>query len=60
MILEREEGREKERNIGMTEKHLSVASCTHPNQESNPNLSMCPDQELNPEPFGAWNNTPTN
>ena len=23
-------------------------------------LSMCPDQELYPQPFGIWNNAPTN
>ena len=24
------------------------------------NLGMCPDQEANPQPFGLWDNAPTN
>ena len=59
MILEREEGREK--NINVREKYrcerepLSVASHMHP---CNPGL--CPDRELNPQPFGVKDDAPTN
>ena len=42
LFLER--GREGERERER-EKHQSVASGTHPNQEPNPNLGMCPDRE---------------
>ena len=36
------------RNIDVGEKNLSVAS------------RMYPDGELNPRPFGLWDNVPTN
>ena len=51
LILERvgEEGRERERE---TEKHWSVSSCMHPNQDWTSNPAMCPDQELSLWPFG--------
>ena len=52
--------RKREREIDVTEKHRSVASCLHPNLGSNCNPGMCPDQELNPQCFGAQNDTPTN
>ena len=48
---------EKERNIDVREKHRLVASYTHPNQGSNLQLGMCPNQESNPEPSGIWNDT---
>ena len=44
-------GREKhrrERNINESKKYLSAAS------------TMCPDQASNLQPFGVWNNAPTN
>ena len=61
----RERGRERERerqNIDVKEKHWLVASCTHPDQESNLgyNLGLCPNLGLNPQPFGVWNKAPTN
>lgn len=38
---------ERERNIDVIEKHPSVASHSHPDQELNPKSSyMCPDWEL--------------
>ena len=54
MILERGEGREKEkeRNIDVKEKHSSVASHTHPDRDQAQNPGMCPDWELNQRPFG--------
>ena len=76
MILEREEGKEgsrerereetkgwewgRERNIDVREKHRLAASGTGPNwyQASNPGLY--PDQELNLQSFGAWDDVPTN
>ena len=42
------------------EKHRLVASHTHPDQGSSRNLAMCLDQELNPQPFGVLDETPTN
>ena len=39
--------RERERNIDVREKHWSVASCKHPNQDQTRNLGMGPDQESN-------------
>lgn len=47
LILEREGGSERERNIYVKENHRSVASRVHP------------DQELNPQPFGEWDDAPT-
>ena len=52
LILEREKGgergRERHAHISVREKHLLVASC------------MRPDQESNPQPFGVWDDTETN
>ena len=58
--LERGEGRERERNIDAREKHPSVASCTSPDWGRIHNIGICPDHELNPQPFRAQDNTPTN
>ena len=41
--LEREKGRQRERE---REKHRSVASCTHPDQGSNPQPRYVPWQEI--------------
>ena len=51
---------ERERNIHVEEKHWLVASCMHPNWGLNPDLGMCPHQQLNPQPFGVLDNAPTN
>ena len=48
LILGREEGREKERNIDVREKHQLVAS------------HVFPGQGWNPQPFGVWDDAPTN
>ena len=48
----REDGREK----NWCEKHQLVASTRNQTH----NLAMCPDQELNPQCFGVWDNVPTN
>ena len=66
-MLEREEGggggeREAERqiDIDVKEKHQSVDSSRRPNQDSTHNLGVCPDWELNLQPFGVWDDVPTN
>ena len=46
--LQREKKGEEERNINVREKHRLVASCMHP------------DWESNLQHFGAWCDTPTN
>ena len=48
-----------EKNIDVREKHPSVASCTHPDWGIC-NVGRCPDQELNPQPFGVQSDAPTN
>ena len=37
----------------------SVYVCA-PNWRSNPQYRFCPDQGSNPQPFGVWDDTPTN
>ena len=49
--------RERERE---RERHQLVATCKHPNWESNPPLDSFPDWELNLQPFGVWDDAPTN
>ena len=51
--------REGERG-GEREKHRLVASHRHPTRDQTHNLAVCPDQELNPRPFGLQDDTPTN
>lgn len=58
LILEREEGRQKEGNINGRERERSVASWTHPNRGSNRNLGMCPDWESTQD-LTAWEDAPT-
>ena len=53
MILDREEGRERE-------KHWSVASCRSPDQRGTRSLGVCPDHGPNPQPFGVWDDALTN
>ena len=54
LLLEREEGREKqrERNMDVQELQWLVASCTPPNWEPDHNPGMCPDWESN-QPFSS-------
>ena len=50
---ERERERERERNIDLLPLiHTLTGDLTH-------NLSMCPDVELNSQPFALWDDTPT-
>ena len=46
--------KERDRETQMQEKHWSVASHMCPNWDQTWNLDMCPDWELNPQPFGVW------
>ena len=57
----RKRGREGERqkDIDVREKHQSVSSRTHPDTGLNHSLAMCPDWELNLQPFGTQDNAPT-
>ena len=63
LILEREKKRErmKERKMLMWKKSINrlppVCSLTGDRIDD---LVMCPDWESNPQPFGAWKDTPTN
>lgn len=41
------------------EKYQLTDSHIHPDQGLACNLGMCPDRQLNPQPFDAWDNTPT-
>ena len=47
-VREKKGEREGKRKMDVREKHQSVASRT------------CPDWGLNLQPFGAWDNAPTN
>ena len=57
---ERETETGTETEIDMRQKHQLVASCVHPDRGSNPATKVGANWELNPQPFGAWDNTPTN
>ena len=67
LILEREDGREGEREVGVGgEKHryerkiCSLSPMCTPTRDRTHNLGMCPDQESNSQPFGVWDNAPKN
>ena len=49
--------------IDLREIERLVASCMHSSNSNGDwtrNLGMCPDQESNPQPFGVWDDAPTN
>ena len=50
----RERRKERERNIDWL---LSIYT---PTRDQTCNPDVCPDQELNPQPLGVWDHTPTN
>ena len=52
-FAERGVEREGERERDVREKHLSVASCTHPDRDQACNLGMCLDQGSNGQRFGV-------
>ena len=56
LFLEREEGREKERerHINVWEQHQLVASCVPPTRDLACNPGLCPDRESNQQPFSLW------
>ena len=45
-----------ERNIGVQEKHQSVASHMPPTKDLAHNPGMCTDQESNQQPVALWDN----
>ena len=49
MLLEREEGRERE--TLMSEKHDQLPFVRTQTRDQTHNLGVCPDQESNPQPF---------
>ena len=56
----RKRGKERERNTDVREKHLLVASSTHPQQGSNPQSRHLPCLGIKPATFGVENNALTN
>ena len=60
LILEKEEGRGSERE----KQNVSNINCLppvhSPTGDRTSNLGKCPNQGLNPQPSGVWNDTPTN
>ena len=58
----REGERERERNIDETlrETLICFPSYAPRNGDWNRNLGMCPDCGSNPEPFGLYDDTPSN
>ena len=57
LIFERE--RERERNINVRNFNR-VPSGYASTRDGTHNLGMCPDWELNPQPFGVWGGAPSN
>ena len=62
LILEREEGRqkEKERERDRQTDIDQLPPVCAPMGGQTHNLGMCPEWELNPQPFRVWDNIPTN
>ena len=59
LTLERQEGREKERNIDVRNIDWLPPICSPPGNSTH-DIGMCLDQELNLKPFGVWDHAPTN
>ena len=51
--------RERDRDIDMRNNHLLPPVHT-PTGDRTHSLGMCPDWELNLQPFGVWHDAPTN
>ena len=51
--------REGERNIYMRNNDRLLPVCALAGNQTR-NLGMCPDWELNPQPFCVWDDVPTN
>ena len=60
LILEGGEGRERERNIDVKEKHQSIASHMCPTRSWTCNLGICPEWGSNATPFCLQEDVPTN
>ena len=58
----RETGRgERERETSIWERNINQLPPIHSDQEPTHNPAMCPDQgSISLQPFGTWNNAPTN
>ena len=61
MILERKDEREREgEGEGERERSIGCFPLSAPLRDQTHNLGMYPNQGLNLQPFGAWENSPTN
>ena len=65
MFIEvRESGRERERqrqrNTDVREEHQWLSPIHAPTRDRIHKLGMCPEQESNSQPFGVWDDAPTN
>lgn len=59
ILIFREREQKKERNINVR-KINQLLPVLIPTGDQTSNLGTCPDQEWNPEPFSAGDDTPTN
>ena len=60
-LLISERGKEKERETLMWERNIDqLPPMRALTGDQTCNLGMCPDWELNLQPFGVWDNNPTN
>ena len=59
-FIERGRGKERKRNIDVRETLIVCLLIHGPTGDQTHNLGMCPDQELNLQPFGLWDDAPTN
>ena len=55
----RERGMERKSEKHQRERETSIGCLLHEPQTGN-NLGLCPDHELNAQPFGVWDNAPNN
>ena len=62
LILERkrQRGREREKETSVWKRNIDWLPATHTIRNQTCNLGLCLDQESTPQPFGVWNDTPTN
>ena len=51
----------RERETSMWERNINWLPPVYTlTRDRTHNLGVCPDQELNPQPFGVWEDAPTN
>ena len=61
LILQRGRGRGGERKKEMRERNIDWLPHVYTlTRDGTCKLGMCPDWELNPQPFGVWDDAPTN